>query len=326
VASWAWRWSAKNVVLAAAYTPIFEAGFTKLDFNPPIKRFANFDIDADAFVRRVSLLRRVRPDPEAPDTELPSFALLLLEQAARGGLVPPRPLPAGEFLIDYGGGPRTFPTVSYHRVASGEVPAEIFAGKIVLVGATSPTLHATTGPALLDRKLPRHREVDEAVAVEVERPAGRVLPHLLRALPDLRPEDLRGGAHEDRVVAGHVRLADEQRHLRLDHPDVHPPLEAELAGPRRGPDLGMLREVLPHAAVEIVAELGRLVEAGQARVAAEEAGVVDLIGAGADRRALDGHGARGRAARKREQRGDGETAELQGSSAAETWRLTAWPR
>jgi len=162
---------AQSVILAAAYTPIVETGFTKLDFNPPIKLFrdaaadcarpasprpgasagahrlpcgfgfANFDIDADAFVRRVSLLRRVRPDPEAPEIELPSFSLLLLEQAARSGLVPPGPLPADEFLINYRGAARTFPTVSYHRVVEGEVAPDTFTGKIVLVGATTPTLH-----------------------------------------------------------------------------------------------------------------------------------------------------------------------------------------
>ena len=31
--------------------------------------------------------------------------------------------------------------IAYHRVVTGEIPSEVFAGKIVLVGATTPTLH-----------------------------------------------------------------------------------------------------------------------------------------------------------------------------------------
>ncbi len=44
-------------------------------------------------------------------------------------------------LINYRGGPHTFPTVPYYRIIAGEVAPEEFQGKIVLVGATSPTLH-----------------------------------------------------------------------------------------------------------------------------------------------------------------------------------------
>jgi adenylate cyclase len=168
---------AASVVLAAAYTPTLEAGFTKLDFNPPIKSlraptadcaapppprpgarpgaerlpcgfgFANFDNDIDAFVRRAALVRHVRPPrgpgvgEAAPATELPAFSLLVLEQAARRGVVPAAPLPAGDFIVNYRGPARTFPSVSYHRVLTGEVPPEAFANQIILVGATTPTLH-----------------------------------------------------------------------------------------------------------------------------------------------------------------------------------------
>jgi adenylate cyclase len=44
-------------------------------------------------------------------------------------------------LINYRGGPRTFPAVPYYRIITGEVSPEEFLGKIVMVGATSPTLH-----------------------------------------------------------------------------------------------------------------------------------------------------------------------------------------
>jgi adenylate cyclase len=42
--------------------------------------------------------------------------------------------------INFRGGPGTFPRVSYHRVLAADVSPEVFAGKIVLVGATSPVL------------------------------------------------------------------------------------------------------------------------------------------------------------------------------------------
>lgn len=54
--------------------------------------------------------------------------------------------PGGSAWIDYRGGPGTFPTFSFSRVLRGQVPRSAFAGKVVIVGATSPTLqdvHAT---------------------------------------------------------------------------------------------------------------------------------------------------------------------------------------
>ena len=42
--------------------------------------------------------------------------------------------------IDYAGPPGTFPAISYSRVLSGRFPPHLFAGKIVLVGASAPGL------------------------------------------------------------------------------------------------------------------------------------------------------------------------------------------
>jgi serine/threonine protein kinase/CHASE2 domain-containing sensor protein len=42
--------------------------------------------------------------------------------------------------IDYAGPPGTFASISYSRVYSGQFPAGLFAGKIVIVGASAPTL------------------------------------------------------------------------------------------------------------------------------------------------------------------------------------------
>jgi adenylate cyclase len=163
---------ANNVVLAAALTTSKDegteerAGFKRQDLNPPLPLmrggtadctappprrtrtsrtitqlpcgfgFANFDTDLDAFVRRVSLLRNIE------GREFPSLGLLVVEQVVRSGRLRQTPLFGPEFLINYRGGPRTFPTISFHRVVTEEkIPPETFADKIVLVGATTPTLH-----------------------------------------------------------------------------------------------------------------------------------------------------------------------------------------
>jgi adenylate cyclase len=135
---------AGNVVLAAALTVIREPGFDKADLNPPIPLvredavgygIANFETDADAFLRRASLSQRHQ------DREIPSFDLLMLREAGKRGIRSSGILPGSTFLINYRGGPRTFRTIPYYQVIRGEVAPETFAGKIVLVGATSPVLH-----------------------------------------------------------------------------------------------------------------------------------------------------------------------------------------
>ncbi|HSS04376.1 MAG TPA: CHASE2 domain-containing protein [Solirubrobacterales bacterium] len=72
---------------------------------------------------------------------LKSFGVVVAE-ADTGRAVPPslfggasNPVP-----IDYAGPPGTFPSVSYSRVYSGRFPPGFFAGKIVIVGASAPTL------------------------------------------------------------------------------------------------------------------------------------------------------------------------------------------
>jgi len=46
----------------------------------------------------------------------------------------------GQAWIDYRGGDNTFPSVSFSAVLRGRIPASTFRGKIVVVGATAPTL------------------------------------------------------------------------------------------------------------------------------------------------------------------------------------------
>jgi adenylate cyclase len=139
---------ARNVVLGAATTDVDAAASEKSSLNPPIPEiregaagfgYVNFDRDADAFVRRAVLYRDFESAFQARYRE--GFDMRLYRLAAGAGLAR-RPLPATrEVLINFVGGPGSFPWVAYHRVIRGEVPPEVFAGKIVLVGATSPTLH-----------------------------------------------------------------------------------------------------------------------------------------------------------------------------------------
>ncbi len=132
-----------RLVLAAALTTVGDATFVKQALNPPIPAIrgrasfgsADYDSDADAFVRRATLRR------DFQDREWPGFDLLIYRLAHKAGLaVGPAPT-ARELIVNYRGGPGSFPMVAYHRVVTGEVPPEVFAGKIVLVGATTPTLH-----------------------------------------------------------------------------------------------------------------------------------------------------------------------------------------
>ncbi|MGH7858746.1 MAG: CHASE2 domain-containing protein [Candidatus Binatia bacterium] len=133
-----------NVVLAAALTESREASFVKKDLNAPLPEIregaaafapVNFTVDADAFVRSTPLVH------EHQGRDLPGFALAVYRIAAGAGVVA-EPIPGGGVVfINFRGGPRTFDTVSYHRVLGGEVPPETFRGQIVLVGATSLALH-----------------------------------------------------------------------------------------------------------------------------------------------------------------------------------------
>jgi adenylate cyclase len=135
---------AGNVVLAAAQTVVSQASFVKEDLNPPIRPIrdgaagfgtVNFGFDSDGFVRSGLLALSHQ------DAEVPSFDRELHRLAVAAG-VPSAPLPTTTaVLINYRGGPKTFPTVPYYRILAGEVGPEEFTGKIVLVGATSPTLH-----------------------------------------------------------------------------------------------------------------------------------------------------------------------------------------
>lgn len=144
---------AGNVILGAAITdvqgnPVQGVAQTKTDLNPPLKilrkqaagyGFVNLMPDDDAFIRSIQLKRTFDNDAIA-NKELLSFDMPLYQLAVKTGITV-APSDKTWFLINYRGGPKTFETVPYYRVLSGEVPPAMFTGKIVLVGATSPILH-----------------------------------------------------------------------------------------------------------------------------------------------------------------------------------------
>ena len=135
---------AGNVVLAAALAQTKGAHSIKHDLNAPIPiireraaahGFVNFNQDEDAFVRSASLVRQFQ------GKKIASFDLQLYQLAVKAGLQA-APLPGKDsFLVNYQGGPQSFATIPYYQVLNGEIKPDVFAGAIVLLGATSPILH-----------------------------------------------------------------------------------------------------------------------------------------------------------------------------------------
>jgi len=135
---------AGNVVLGAALTEVTTPLYSKEDLNPPIDDlldraaafgFVNYRQDEDAYIRSASLARAFQGEVVA------GFDVHLHRLGVRAGIPSAPPFTAQTFLINYRGGPKTFPTIPYYQVVTGEVGPDAFAGKIVLVGATTPVLH-----------------------------------------------------------------------------------------------------------------------------------------------------------------------------------------
>ncbi|OLD37266.1 MAG: hypothetical protein AUI57_11580 [Candidatus Rokubacteria bacterium 13_1_40CM_2_68_8] len=96
--------------------------------------------DPDSHVRRVPV-RVAVPDPSQGYEWWLGLDAQIHRQVSAAGL-PAKPLPSAEqVLINFRGGPRTFPRVPYYRVVRGEIPAGLFHAKIVLVGSTSEVQH-----------------------------------------------------------------------------------------------------------------------------------------------------------------------------------------
>jgi CHASE2 domain-containing sensor protein len=131
---------ARNVVLAttvvdgAGHANVF-GGDANVRAAHAVVGTANLPADAGGVIRRYSRTMLGRP----------SFAVAAVRMA--GHRIPADRFPTGTALIDFRGPPGTIRTVSFSDVLHHRVSPRVFAGKIVVVGATSPTLqdvHATS--------------------------------------------------------------------------------------------------------------------------------------------------------------------------------------
>lgn len=96
--------------------------------------FVNVFYDADGFVRRVPLFVEFRAAGR-----FESLAGQLVKVGSRSSRsVPPS---TREMMINFRGPAQSFETMGFERVFRGEVDPQRFAGKIVLIGTTSPVLH-----------------------------------------------------------------------------------------------------------------------------------------------------------------------------------------
>ena len=140
---------AGSVILASLIEHQEGAGYAYERYSPPLGVFAqaaagvglvNVALDSDGVVRRVMLRRQYN------EVWHPSFGYEVARAYGELPQVPGEDRNA-ELLINFRGGPGTFPTVSMYQVLNGEVPAEAFAGQIVLIGFTTvleQDLHITS--------------------------------------------------------------------------------------------------------------------------------------------------------------------------------------
>ena len=142
--------AAGNVILGAAVAddiqpvPGLSVVYERTTLNQPIEVIrrgaagvapVNMTADPDGEIRRALL--RVRLADEA----IPGFDAQLHALAARSGL-PVAPLPTdASVLINFRGGPNTFPWLSSYQVIRDEIPPAVFTDAIVLIGPTSEILH-----------------------------------------------------------------------------------------------------------------------------------------------------------------------------------------
>ncbi len=131
-----------------ATTEVTETGEPNLIFDPAaLKEFgaragnANLPTDKDGIIRRF---------PFSVEG-LKGFAIAAAE-VARDALITEKDMGADLQWIDYAGAPGTVTSYSYSRVLNGDVPPSVFKDKVVVVGATAPSLqdiHATPTGAVM---------------------------------------------------------------------------------------------------------------------------------------------------------------------------------
>ena len=85
-----------------------------------------------------SVVRKLKPYYKHSDEQLPNFAMQIYSAA-----FDKKPtMPAEEsLLIDFLGGPDTFPTIPIYQILKGEIKQEVFKDKIVMIGASFSDAH-----------------------------------------------------------------------------------------------------------------------------------------------------------------------------------------
>jgi adenylate cyclase len=136
---------AGNVILGAAVAEDVQPFYRRETLNQPIQVIRQ----GAAAVAPVNMypdpggvaIRRVPLWLKLGDERIAGLDAQLHALVAKAG-VPVAPLPtAPSVLINFRGGPRTYPWVSYYRVVNDEIPADYFKDKIVLIGPTTEILH-----------------------------------------------------------------------------------------------------------------------------------------------------------------------------------------
>ena len=149
---------AGNVVLVGSIAVVNDRAYNLEQLNQPLPGLANsaaamglsnFPFDADGFVRRLHAYQNHSGQVYY------HWALRVAEIALKQPL-PVQPSPDGfaignrivvlddqSLYINYRGPARTFPVIPAYQVADGQIKPELFKDKIVLIGATTESLHDT---------------------------------------------------------------------------------------------------------------------------------------------------------------------------------------
>jgi len=149
---------AGNVILANDISTVNDPGFHLEQLNQPIAPLAqnaagigisNFVRDADGFARSILAYQThdgkpyfhwaVHAAARYQDAALPATATQSTMQLARQ----PIPLDGQSLLVNFRGPARTYRNIPAYQVVNGDVKPDFFANKIVLIGATSESLHDT---------------------------------------------------------------------------------------------------------------------------------------------------------------------------------------
>jgi adenylate cyclase len=96
----------------------------------------NYMADADAVIRRFPYAEQL----------LETFPVVAAERA-RGHLLDPHAFPGRKAWIDFAGPPGAVPSLSFSHVLSGKFDPALVRGRIVVVGATAPSLQDVHGTA-----------------------------------------------------------------------------------------------------------------------------------------------------------------------------------